>query len=638
WYKEAIGSYKEPIAVLYYADVLKALAKYDEAIVQYNKYKELVPTDTKGAEGAEACVLAQKWKDNPSPYDVIPIKSINSKGMDMCARFLPGKKNTIIFSSSREGSTGNEIDATTGQPFSDIYTTRQDRKGAWKTPEPITTVINSKSNEGAACFNSKGDEMFFTRCDRKKKKALPCVIMRSKFADKEWKEPELVKLTTDSATPYSFGHPTLSNDDLELFFASDLKGGFGGKDIWVAKRKSMNDQFGEPENLGKEINTDGDELFPFVRDNGEFYFSSTGHVGMGGLDIFKADYKDGKYVNIQNLKAPINSPADDYGIAFKPEKNEGFITSNREGTMGSDDIFYFKSKPILFTLKGIVKDDSTQHVISGATVKMVGSDQTVVEVKTDKSGAYSFNNKQFLENTTYDLSVSKKGYFNSTGKETTVGYETTKDITHDFTIKLIPKAPIELPNILYVFNKWDLTDSAKKALDGLVKTLKDNPTLVIELSSHTDSRGSFEYNDTLSQKRAESVVKYLVEKGIEIDRLVAKGYGERKLKNKCKDGVPCTEEEHQVNRRTEFAILRDNYVPKNTNINVKNEEEEEEDNSLIQKPKVEQKVTPPAEEKKETKKEEKKEVKKKEETKEEPAKEPRKGKRGRKAQQEQEQK
>jgi peptidoglycan-associated lipoprotein len=309
---------------------------------------------------------------------------------------------------------------------------------------------------------------------------------------------------------------------------------------------------------------------------------------MGGLDIFRSTFSNGEWTKPVNLQVPVNSPGDDFAIIFNPEEDAGFFSSNRKGGRGSDDIYSFVNPPVLFTLSGVVKDDKTLQFVPGAVVKLTGSNGTSVEARTDVKGHYSFNKAQIKPNTTYELICMKENYLNKKAKETTVGLESSKDFTIDFRLEPIPDKPVVLPDILYDLAKWDLKPQYQDSLQGLIKTLDENETIIIELASHTDSRGTDESNDVLSQKRAESVVNYLIERGIDPDRLVAKGYGERVPRRLAKDvekdgfqfksgtllsqpfvdslpSKPAQEAAYALNRRTEFRILSKDFVPKTQN-------------------------------------------------------------------------
>ncbi len=609
--KKAEGEYKRlekiqyyktnPLSLLYYADALKINEKYEYAIIQYTHYKEFAPNDPRGEIGVESSIIATKWKDNPTRYAVDPSddahkelnawKNINGGADDFSPSFGDEKGRTIIFTSARENSTGNRIDDWTGQNFSDFYYVSESSKGDWSQPLPLDDqgVLNTEANEGNASFNGKCTVMYFTRCGYEKKKQLGCMVYKTEKKGKAWAEPEAVKLGIDSTKTY--GHPSISKDELSIYFVSDMDGGVGGRDIWVATRSKKSKEFDNPKNLGPDVNTPGDEVFPYLRSDSVLYFSSNYYAGMGGLDIFRTEkIKGNKWSKPENLKYPINSNADDFGITFFPGSAEekGYFTSNRKlkGVKGGDDIYSFIKIPLVFTLQGIVKDDRTLQYIKGAAVKMIGSDGTSLEVKTDSKGYYSFDETQILPLTSYDLTVSKDGYFSDKGRETTVGLEQSKDLVLDFVLVPIPVKPIVLPEILYDLAKWELLPQYQDSLQGLITTLEANPTMTIELGSHTDTRDSDIKNDTLSLRRAQSVVSYLISRGIDRDRLTARGYGERipreLLKDiTTKDGFrfstgtilndefinslktkPEQEAAHQLNRRTEMRIVSMNFVPK----------------------------------------------------------------------------
>ncbi len=598
---EKIQYYKvNPLSLLYYADALKINEKYEEAIIQYKKYTEIAAKDPRGEIGVESCTLAQKWKDNPTRYAVNPNdeahkelnawKTINSGEDDFSPVFSDEKARTLVFTSSRENSTGNRIDDWTGQNFSDFYYVSVSAKGDWSQPLPLDDqmVLNTEGNEGNASFNGKYSAIYYTRCGYEKKKQVGCQIYRSEKKGKSWGEPEYVKLGTDTTRIY--GHPSISKDELTIYFASDMDGGEGGKDIWVATRSKRNKDFDTPRNLGPTINTEGEEMFPFMRTDSILYFSSNYHAGMGGMDIFRTvKAGENKWGKPENMRSPVNSSADDFAITFFPNTTEekGYFSSNRKqkGVKGGDDIYSFIKIPLVFTLSGVVKDDRTLQYLSGASIKMQGSDGSSVEVKTDSKGYYSFDKTQILPTTSYDLTVNKEGYFADKGRETTVGLEQSKDLVLDFVLVPVPKKPIPLPEILYDLAKWDLKPQFQDSLQGLIQILELNPNISIELASHTDARDTDIKNDTLSQKRAQSVVDYLCTRGIDPDRLKARGYGERVpralTKEMTRDGFtfaagtvlteeyinslktkPEQEAAHQMNRRTEFSITSMNFVPK----------------------------------------------------------------------------
>ena len=611
-YKRAIKmKYKDPIVMLRYADALKAQGEYEDAIVEYQNYKQKVPGDRRAEVGIESCKKAKEWLDNPSRYIVTNMKELNSKQNEFGAAY-GGKMNSsdvMYFTSDREGANGNWEDGWTGLSFTDIFETHQERKkgrrgrgkkkkgnepAKWSTAVPIDVLINTKHHEGPVCFDSRRKTMYFTRCMKEKNTKLGCSIYMTKKKGQSWSDPEAVVLVEDSST---VGHPSLSPDDKVLYFASDMPGSKGGKDIWMATFDRREKKWGNLKNLGSRINTDGDDMFPFAHDDGYLYFASNGHAGMGGMDIYRVKVLgQGQFGEVENMKAPINSNSDDFSIVFeKGAAKKGFLTSNRKGSRGGDDLYSVYLTPLIFALQGVVTDSKTGKQVSGVTVRLDGSDGTSIVANTDKSGFYTFESNQLSENTFYKLNFEKKKYLTNTGDVTTVGvpmsaFELTDDgYLHTLTLnkKLDPIIdPIVLPNVLFDLGKWDVKPEAKIALDTVVAILNNNPTIVIELRSHTDFRDDAVKNDTLSQRRARSCVNYLIEKGIVKDRLVAVGRGEREpfvipknylgfgkdafkvgtvLSERYIKGLATNDEReiaHQINRRTDFKVLRDDYVPK----------------------------------------------------------------------------
>ncbi len=602
-YKRASTSYKRliknewakrnPEIRLHYANMLKILGDYDEAIAQYNSYAERVPEDSRGRKGAETTALIEQWIENPSKYEITNVKKINSREADFAPAYTTDNYNEIVFTSTREGASGKETDNWTGQNFSDLFLAKIDRKGEWSEPVLFdnTENINSTGNEGAAMFNSKFNTIYFTRCPNDEQKESGCQIYKARRTGRAWGKPEMVDIATID-TMSTIGQPTVSEGELVIYFSANRRNGLGGKDIWVAYRDSKSDAFGRPMNLGEVINTPGNEMFPFLRNDTTLFFASDGHGGMGGLDIFVTTIDTaGNWGEPRNLKYPMNSSFDDFGIVFHPTDEYGFLSSNRKGSRGEEDVWHFIEPPLRFTLSGTIKDDRTLMYVSNASVQLVGSSGLSVTTRTNDEGFYSFGESQLEPNTMYEVLVAKALYFNERATFTTVGVEFSKDFIKDFSLIPIPAEPIPLPEILYDLAKWDLKPQYQDSLQGLIQTLRDNPNIVVELAAHTDSRDSHEKNDILSQRRAQSVVDYLIIRGIEPGRLVAKGYGERVpltlKKDVIRDGFPFTEgttfdevyiesltsnsekeAAHQLNRRTEFRVLRKDYVPQSTNIDL----------------------------------------------------------------------
>ena len=446
--------------------------------------------------------------------------------------------------------------------------------------------INSEGSEGTPFMNKSFSTLYFTRCPNHKKRESGCQIMKSTRSGSSWGDPVMVEITSIDTLDV-IGHPTLSSDELSIYFASERSNGMGGKDLWVATRESTTEKFGRPINLGAEINTEGDELYPFMRNDTILYFSSNGHGGMGGLDIFMSIMDSlGNWSLPINLKSPINSIGNDYAIMFHPEEERGFFISNRDTKNGlDDDLYYFIEPPILFTVAGTIKDQNSLQYVDGANVKIVGSDGSNYTTRSSETGAFMFTNSQIELNQTYILTIDKANYFTFTDTISTVGLEFSRDFNEDYMINMIPDEPVVLPDILYDLAKWELKPQFEDSLQGLIETLQINPTITIELGSHTDSRDTHERNDILSQRRAQSVCDYLVIRGIDPYRLTAKGYGERVPRTlhrdyvyngyTIKEGTKLTEEyinslpddaikeyAHQLNRRTEFRVISKDYVPR----------------------------------------------------------------------------
>jgi len=576
WYKLAVkSSYSKPEAQYWLAESLKKNGKYPLAVDEFKKYKQIAPSDARADQEIRSCELASEWMRNPEAYKIEELKDINSKESDFSPAYGRDDYGLIYFTTSRDGVAGKKTHGATGQNFTDIFESRVDKKSKWSTPVPVE-VINSEFEEGTPSFSSDYNELYFTRCEAGKREKRGCIIMYTKRNGDKWSDPKNIGLLPDSLIA---AHPSISKDGLTLYFVSDFPGGFGKKDIWKVTRLRPGDTWSKPVNLGPDINTPGDELFPYIREDGTLYFSSDGLIGMGGLDIFKAKPQpDGSWI-VQNMKPPINSFADDFGIAFEGLNEKGIFSSTRKGK-GNDELYSFELPPLKFNVTGLVKDEKTGAAISSSTVQLIASDGSNLQAETGNVGDFKFTLKADVD---YIFLASKKGYLNGKEKETTKGQDKSREFM--VTILLTPvDRPIDLPNILYDFDKWDLRPESMVSLDKLVETLIDNPTVTIEIMSHTDTRNTEEYNLILSQKRAQSVVDYLVTKGIELDRLTAKGYGKSSTKvvdatissqySFLKAGTQLTEQlvntlandeqkeiAHQINRRTEFKVMRTDYEP-----------------------------------------------------------------------------
>ena len=575
YYKRAIkAKYPDIIVYLRYADVLRMQGDLDEAQIQYSKYIELNPNDVNGEMGLKSCEFALKWKDLPTRYKVDLMPLVNSRNSDYSPAFGNGEYTEMFFTSTRQGGFTDKLDDRTGEPFADVYFTKINKKGKWSAPVVVPEPINTEDNEGSVYVNKRGTVMYLTQCKKEKKKTLGCGIYVAKRKGRLWGTPQLLQIKVDSNT--TIGHPALSEDETILIFSSDLSGGYGGKDLWISIKGKRN-KWSDPVNLGPMVNTPGDEMFPFLHTDGTVYFSSNGHVSMGGLDIYKTSQdENGAYTLPVNLKSPINSSADDFSMIIEKDGERGYLTSNRDGGKGGDDIYQFELPPLQLALKGVLTDSKTGGIMTNTIVQLIGDDGTTNYVETDNTGVYEFALKPL---TSYEVVVNVEGYLNKSVNETTVGVENNKVFIIDFSVDPVRKEVI-LPRIEYDFNKFDLRPQSIADLDILAETLKDNLNVVIELKSHTDYIGSNAQNNTLSQQRADACVAYLISQGIDEGQLVARGMGENEpfvIENKdgrLKEGDVLTEKyikkikfkknrekANQYNRRTSFKVLREDYVP-----------------------------------------------------------------------------
>jgi peptidoglycan-associated lipoprotein len=532
---------------------------------------------------------------------------INSKEWDYSPMYAERKKyGTLLFSSTRQGATG-DVDPNVGQLYADIFMTKIDKNGKWSTPTPLPAPISTNANEAACVLNEKGSVMYFTRCEAQKNKHVKCQIYMTTKRGQSWDVPTKMAFCIDS---FNYGHPALSKDEKTMIFASDVKDSlhpsYGGLDLYYVtydpKTKQWSDKI---VNLGPEINTDGNEMYPFIHDDGTLYFASDGLLGMGGTDIFRAEKAgDNKWKNPSNMQYPINSAGDDFGIIFEGDFERGYFTSNRAGGKGGDDIYSFVLPPLLYMLEGYVTEEKTKLPIPNATVKLVGSDNTSFEIKTDARGYYRFEangQARYINgNTSYVVSASaldvKTPDFpdgllgNPKAKITTVGLKESTNFKQDFVLQKIIKE-MHMPLVLFNLDKYDLDhpSNPKDSLEYLVKVMNENPNVTIELQAHTDYRNDAKYNQTLSYNRAKICVDYLVtEKGIDPNRISPAGYGEsqpaildRDLKLPSGKIIPTGtklseqwinknvpkakskddyEAVMQVNRRVVFKILRRDYV------------------------------------------------------------------------------
>jgi peptidoglycan-associated lipoprotein len=577
WYEKANkAQYPDPITYYRIGEALKEQGKYADAIVAYNKYKEKNPGDMRADASLASCKQAQAWEEAPSRYKVDPEVLLNSTEYDFSAAFSDMKNSDVVFASSRPASTGTETDGIVGESFTDLFSSSRDKLGKWSEPVRLPPAVNTPAHEGSATFNSKRNMMYFTRCPHEKKKAFGCDIWMTKKVGNDYSAPEMLNLRPqqdkNDTSIVTIGHPTLSKDDGMLVFSSNMKGGQGGKDLWKVMLGAGGLPTGQIANLGKDINTPKDEMFPFMRDNGNLYFASNAPGGMGGMDIYMAEKTgDGTWGHMENLKYPVNSSGDDFSIIFDGAEERGYFTSDRPGGKGEDDIWRFYVPDMVFALQGTAVDKETGEPLPDAKIEVVGTDGSNFSTLADADGKFSFEengkDRYIKENTSYTVRATKENYLVVNDQITTVGLTESTTFVKEYLLQPVsPDKAIALPEVQFDLGSAALRPEGKDSLQTLYQTLVDNPTIIIELAAHTDSRGSDKANITLSQNRAQSCVNYLVSKGIDPARMVAKGYGETRLRITDAEiaKMATTEEKeaaHQKNRRVEFTVKSFGYVP-----------------------------------------------------------------------------
>lgn len=629
-YERAFRSEYGPVALLMKAKVLMSQGEYEDAIEAYQEFQAEAPGDPRGEVGLRMARTAQEWIDNPpTRYQVSNLgRDINSRESDLGPAWA-GRRGreteALMFISQREGSTGRDEDGWTGGNFSDIYVMEQERRrggrggdevGGWSAPVQLDgedEIVNSPDNESGAILDSRNN-LYFTRCVRARSAHLGCSIWVSRRAGTNYQAPELVLQAPDSS--YSVGQPALSIDEEILYFSGNLPGSVDGSyDLWMTTYNRRERKWNEPTNLGSIVNTEGQELWPFVHDDGNLYFASDGHPGMGGLDIFKVELGDNGMPTgvVENMKYPINSAGHDFGLIFEPggTAERGYMTSTygeRDDHRGSADLYSVYLVPLRYTISGRVVSTKDRSPVEQASVTLTGGDSPIT-VNTDGDGYYNFTMNQLDEDMNYTLSIDKTKFFGTEANATTVGvpmsgFDLVEDPEGDYYIHNITlnvgmdpiEEPIVLPNVLFETGKWDLNEASQASLDTVVAILKRNPNITIELRSHTDYTDTDERNKILSQRRADTCVSYLISKGIAADRLTPVGRGEEEpftipqeykglYADKFEAGRELTESwirsqpretqenANQLNRRTDMKVLRDDYVP-STPVTVEGGDEE----------------------------------------------------------------
>ncbi len=573
WYDKAIGlkhGKRNTDLYLVYGDVLRDQEKFDDAVKMYERFKN---------EGGDANVASMRiektnkaadmLEEPESRYEVELMLTLNSKAYDFCPAFTGDEQDVLVFASSRDFAKGSEEDPITGQEFMDLFRSEMDNKGRWSEPEPMGNTICTEDNEGGACFDSEGRTIYFTRCVNTSNSNLACDIFYATKRGSSFGASAalgLIDRMEDDST--QLGHPTVSPDDNILIFASDLAGGYGGKDLWYVEAEDGSFEGATPQNLGADINTAGDDMFPHFRDNGDLYWSTNGRDGLGGLDIWKAEGREGKlaFGKPQALPAPLNSVSDDFAISFKRGQEAGMLTSNRAGGKGSDDLYAFELPALEYCYAAYIYDENEVN-LDGAKVSVEMSTGETLEKMSDADGYVDFCEGEIGEDVTFKVTVSLEGFLGQWSNQTTVGRESPEWGEEFFLEEIVTNKEYSFPEVLYPLASAELLVddmvNSKDSLDFLVELLNNEESLVIELRSHTDSRGGASANMTLSQQRAETCVEYLIENGIAADRLVPRGMGESELLVSDADIARMPEEAresaHQRNRRTRFTILRFDY-------------------------------------------------------------------------------
>ncbi len=578
--QKAIAAYKNAIRYnvattddhLAYARLLLKNGEYKVAAQEFKAVLDSMPHSQLAKNGLESALTASEAKQKGSRYTVKKMDVFNSRRAEYSPKLFGDQYDQLYFTSTRNEAEGDELSGITGTKPGDIFVSTKDDKGKWSKPEQVTGGVNTAYDEGACCFTPDGSEMYLTQCTTDPSYPRYAQLVKSSRADAAWGKATEVKLTNDTLS--SFAHPAISPDGEWLYFVSDMPGGKGGLDIWRVRITATG--FGGVENIGEPVNTEGDECFPVFRPNGDLYFSSNGHPGMGGLDIYIAKVgKDHKY-HLEHPGYPLNSQADDFGITFEGPYNRGFFSSNRNDGRGWDHIYSFENPEIVHNVIGWVYEQDG-YELQAAEVYIVGNDGTNTKVNVKSDGSFSY---QVTPGVDYLFLATCKGFLNHKEELSVKPSEESQEYTLQFALPSI-SAPVVVDNVFYDFDKADIRQESTAALDKLVTLLTDNPNITIELSAHCDFRGSDAYNKRLSQARAESCVNYLIAHGIAKERLTPVGYGKEKPKTVrkkltekitwLKEGDVLTEEFiskldsekqeicNQLNRRTEFIVLRTTY-------------------------------------------------------------------------------
>lgn len=560
--------YSDSTILLQLAQAQHGQGNYNQAVQTYEQYLSIWPDDAQAKAGLAGAKKSAELKRNKTRHVVKNAKLFNSRRADFSPMF---NGETLYFTTTNEKAAGNNRSEITGMKRSDIWMVRKNERGEWQRPEPVEGELNTEWDEGIMSFSPDGSTMYLTRSIRTPEKDTGVEIYTSTRSDAQWSAPVKFEITNDTVS--SYGHPAVSPSGEYLYFTSDMPG-HGGKDIW---RINLRERYGSLENLGDAINTPGDEQFPYMLTDSIMYFASDGHPGLGGLDIFRATLNSSGGWLVENMGSPINSEGDDFGITFyNPGKEAGYFSSNRGDGRGYDHLYSFELPDLDIKISGWVLDKDEEPV-ANAIIRIVGNDGSNQKAVARNDGSFSFPLRRGVS---YVMLAGAKGYLNAKQEFTSDSAEEDAEYGIDFILASISKPNI-VENIFYDFDKATLRPESKEALDELAQMLRDNPNITIEMASHTDRHGSDEYNLKLSERRAASVVDYLIAAGIRPDRLQIQGYGESRPKTVTKriarqfpqfeEGTLLNEEfvtslpedqqeiADQINRRTEFQVLSVDY-------------------------------------------------------------------------------
>lgn len=562
-------NYPDTLMHLHYAQMLHREGKYRDAKKAYEEFLKLDSTGQSAHAGLLGIELAAFFQANPTRYQVQRMDLFNSNRSEF-SPMLTKNDTELYLTSSRNDARGDSVSSITGMKNNDFFIAVKNDKGEWQRPQILESEINTAFDEGTASFSSDGRRLYYTFSPINHDRPSNPKIYISQRGSENWNAGvELTIVENDTAS--LFAHPSIAPSDKWLYFVSDMPGGYGGKDIWRAAMNGNTVLY--VENLGPEVNTPGDELFPYAHSDSVFYFSSDGHPGMGGLDIFEANlHPNGMQWQINNMGFPINSSMDDFGMTIEQNGKNGFFSSNRNDARGRDHIYRFEYPEISVVVEGFVVDKE-EAFISGAEVHVIGNNGYQQKLFTKKDGTYRFKPQRGIS---YVLMANAEGFLNQR-KTVSIAAE-EKDSTYYVDFQLIPyNKPVVIENIFYDFDKATLREASKAALEELVDMLIEHPEIEIEFSAHTDRKGSDIYNQKLSQRRAQSVVDYLIENGIDKKRLTAMGYGKQQPKKITRlwadkydflnenelldeafiEKLAPDEQEiaDQINRRTEFKVI-----------------------------------------------------------------------------------